>query len=126
MNDDLFERRRAERHTTLNLLEYDILSADGLVEGMGMARTVNISGSGLLLETGQFFESGQKLRITLGLSNKLVKLVGKVVHSRPVNDDLCTTGVMFVEFSEADRQVYQVYFEEIRAATEACLTEPPD
>ena len=127
MSDDLFERRRAERHTTLNLLEYDILSPDGLVEGMGMARTVNISGSGLLLETGQFFESGQKLRITLGLSNKLVKLVGEVVHSRPVTDDLCNTGVMFVEFSEADRLTYQAYFAEISAATGVDLpSESPD
>lgn len=127
MSDDLFERRQGGRHTTLNLLEYDILSPDGLVVGMGMARTVNISGTGLLLETGQFFESGQQLRITLGLSNKLVKLVGKVVHSRPVNDDLCNTGVMFVEFREADRQIYQAYFEEISASAEAYLTtDPPD
>lgn len=113
MNDDLFERRRADRHTTLNLLEYDILSPDGSVEGMGMARTVNISGTGLLLETGQFFEAGQQLRITLGLNNKLVKLVGKVVHSQPVDDELCNTGVVFIKFSDADRQAYQTYYKEI-------------
>jgi len=119
MNDDLFERRQAQRHTTLNLLEYDILSPEGTVEGMGMARTVNISGTGLLLETGQFFDSGQKLRITLGLNNTLVKLVGQVVHSEPVDDELCNTGVMFVEFSEEDRQVYQAYFENLHAAADS-------
>jgi hypothetical protein len=119
MSDDLFERRRAERHTTLHFLEYDILSPEGLVEGMGMARTVNISGSGLLLETGQFFEPGQRLRITLGLNNMLVKLVGQVVHSRPINDDLCNTGVMFVEFTDADRQIYQAYYDEICAAADS-------
>ena len=115
MNDDLFERRRAERRTTLNLLEYDILSPDGRVEGMGMARTVNISGTGLLLETGQFFEAGQQLRITLGLNNRLVKLIGKVVHSQPVDDELCNTGVVFIKFSDADRQAYQAYYKEISA-----------
>ena len=118
MTDDLFERRRTQRLTTLNLLEYDILSEDGRVEGMGMARTVNISETGLLLETGQFFETGQKLRITLGLDNALVKLVGKVVHSAPVDDELCSTGVMFLEFSEANRAIYKTYFEQIEAASD--------
>ncbi len=114
MNDDLFERRQAERHTSLNLLEYDILSPEGKVEGMGMARTVNLSGTGLLLETGQFFEAGQQLRITLNLGGTLVRLVGKVVHSRPVDDDLCDTGVVLLEFDEANRTVYQAYFEHLR------------
>jgi hypothetical protein len=119
MNDDLFERRRAERHTTLHFLEYDILSPEGHVEGMGMARTVNISSSGLLLETGRFFETGQRLRVTLGLNNILIKLIGVVVHSRPINDDLCDTGVMFIEFSEADRQIYQAYYRDICSAADS-------
>ncbi len=118
MHDDLFERRREQRLSSLHLLEYDILSPDGHVEGMGMARTVNISDTGLLLETGQFFDAGQRLRITLCLDNTLVKLVGKVVHSQPVNDELCSTGVMFLEFSDADSRIYQSFYDQMRAATD--------
>lgn len=118
MNDDLFERRRAQRRPTLNLLEYDILSPQGQVEGIGMARTVNLSGTGLLLETGQFFEAGRKLRITLGLDDTLVKLTGEVVHSQPVDDELCNTGVMFLEFNEDDRAIYQAYYNQVCAASD--------
>lgn len=114
MGDDLFERRQAERQTSLNLLEYDILSPGGEIVGMGMARTVNISGTGLLLETGQFFDAGQRLRITLSLDGTLVRLVGQVVHSRPVDDDMCNTGVIFLEFDAANRSVFQSFYEQVR------------
>lgn len=118
MSDDLFERRTTERHASLNLLEYDIIAADGHVEGMGMARTVNISESGLLLETGEFFETGQKLRITLSLDNTLVKLTGSVVHSRPLDDELCGTGVQFLEFQPEDRQTFHTCMTRLRKQSE--------
>ena len=104
MSDDLFERRQAERRYALNFLDYEILSAAGEVLGRGLARTLNVSETGLRLETGQFFDPGQRLRITLGLDNDLVQINGRVVNSQPENDDLCTSGVMFLELDEADRQ----------------------
>lgn len=119
MNDDLFERRRAERHISLNLLEYDVIAPDGHVAGMGMARTMNISETGLLLETGEFFEAGQKLRITLSLNNTLVKLTGQVVHSRPLDDDLCGTGVQFLEFSSEDQATFQACMNRLHTPDEA-------
>jgi hypothetical protein len=117
MLDDPFERRRAERRYAMNFLDYEIVSAEGATVGRGLARTLNVSATGLLLETGQFFEPGQALRITLGLANELVQLVGRVVHAQPVNDELCSAGVQFVEFDQADRQLYQRYFEALRQAT---------
>ena len=101
MLDDPFERRRAERRYAMNFLDYEIVSPEGETLGRGLARTLNVSETGLLLETGQFFEPGQLLRITMGLENDLVQLTGRVAHSRPRDDDLCTTGVHFVEFDQA-------------------------
>src|SRR6056297_3121097 len=118
MNDDLFERRRTERHSSLNLLEYDVIAPDGHVEGMGMARTMNISETGLLLETGQFFDAGQQLRITLSLDNTLVKLTGRVVHSQPLNDELSSAGVQFVEFQAEDQMNFQACIAKLRAQDE--------
>ena len=54
MSDDLFERRQAERRYALNFLDYEILAEAGEVIGRGLARTLNVSESGLRLETGQF------------------------------------------------------------------------
>lgn len=111
MLDDPFERRRAERRYAMNFLDYEIVSPAGEIIGRGLARTLNVSASGLLLETGQFFEPGQFLRITLGLENELVQVTGQIAHSRPVDDNLCSTGVQFIEFAEAERRIFQHYFE---------------
>ena len=118
MLDDPFERRRAERRYAMNFLDYEIVSPAGETIGRGLARTLNVSATGLLLETGQFFEPGQLLRITLGLENDLVQLTGRVAHSRPLDDDLCTTGVQFVEFDPAEQKTYQRYFEALRMASQ--------
>jgi hypothetical protein len=114
MLDDPFERRRAERRYAMNFLDYEVLTSEGETIGRGLARTLNLSASGLLLETGQFFEPGQALRITLSLANDLVQLIGRVAHSQPLDDNLCSTGVHFVEFTEADHPVFQHYLDNLR------------
>ena len=113
MTDDPFEQRSAERRDTMNLLDYEVLSPDGETVGRGVARTLNISMTGLLLETGQYFETGQSLRITLGLAKDLVQVTGRVAHSRPVDDDMCTTGVQFVEFPPMESLIFLRYFEKL-------------
>ena len=119
MSDDLFERRRAERRYALKFLDYEIIAETGEVTGRGLARTLNVSEEGLRLETGQFFDPGQQLRITLGLDNDLVQVDGKVVNSQPETDELCTSGVMFLEFNEEDRKTYQKHFEALKEALKA-------
>jgi hypothetical protein len=116
MLDDPFERRNAERRYALNFLDYEILSLTGEIVGHGLARTLNVSTTGLLLETGQFFEAGQQLAITLCLKNEIVKLQGTVVRSQPIGDDLCNTGVQLVEFEATDRETYLHYCEALRHA----------
>ena len=118
MKDDLFERRRAERRYALKFLDYESLSEKGEVTGRGLARTLNVSESGLRLETSEFFDPGQQLRITLGLDNDLVQINGRIVNSQPETDELCTSGVMFLEFDEEDRKTYQKHFEELKKAVE--------
>ena len=118
MSDDLFERRQTKRRYALNFLDYEIISDAGEVLGRGLARTLNVSETGLRLETGQFFDPGQHLRITLSLNNDLVQVNGRVVNSQPETDDLCTSGVMFIEFDEADRLIYQNHCEALKKSFE--------
>ncbi|MBE0574746.1 MAG: PilZ domain-containing protein [Desulfuromonadales bacterium] len=118
MSNDLFERRQKERRYALNFLDYEVISEAGEVVGRGLARTLNVSETGLQLETGQFFDPEQLLRITLGLDNELVQVTGRVVNSRPVTDDLCTSGIMFLEFDEADRRTYREHFETLKNVLE--------
>lgn len=117
MPDDPFEQRRAERRDAMTLLDYEIVSPEGETSGRGVACTLNVSTTGLLLETGQFFEVGQLLRITLELKEELVQLTGRVAHSAPIDDNLCSTGIQFVEFAEVDRRIFQNYFEALKHPT---------
>ena len=116
MKDELFERRKAERRYALNFLDYEILGDSGEVTGRGLARTLNVSDDGLRLETGQFFEPGQQLRITLGLDNDLIQVTGQVVNSQPENDELCSSGVLFVELDGQDRDTYRKHCETLKTA----------
>ena len=113
MTEELFERRHSERRYALKFLDYEVLSPAGSVVGRGLARTLNVSETGLLLETGQFFEPKQKLRITLGLSDDLVQMTGQIIHSEPVDEETCCAGVMFLEFDPEDRTLYRKHFPDL-------------
>lgn len=119
MSNDLFERRQAERRYALNFLDFEILSGNGELQGRGLGRTLDVSESGLRLETGQFFESGQKLRITLGLQNDVVQLVGQITNCQPEDDHLCRSGILFLEFAETDRLIFQKHFAALKESLSA-------
>jgi len=116
MKDKLFERRKAERRYALNFLDYEILGDSSEVTGRGLARTLNVSDDGLRLETGQFFEPGQQLRITLGLNNDLVQFTGQVVNSQPENEEICSSGVLFIELDGQDRETYRKHCETLKTS----------
>jgi len=109
MTESLFERRCAARHSTKTFVDYEIVASDGTTSGRGLARTLNLSATGVLLESGQFFDAGQPLRLTAVLANDLVQITGRVVHSQPISDELCCSGVQFLDLSGSARQAFQHY-----------------
>jgi hypothetical protein len=114
MTDASADHRRALRCNDKNFLDFEVVSPQGEVIGRGLARTLNVSDSGLLLETDQKFASGQTLRITLGLRDELVQITGTVAHSELNDATLYNTGVHFVAFPENHRATYQHHLEELR------------
>ena len=115
MADNPGEQRRAERCHDKNFLDYEILAPDGAVIGQGLARTLNVSASGLLLETGRPFAPGQILRITLGLRDELVQVTGTIAHSEENAAALYNSGVCFLSFPEEDRAVYRQHLEALQS-----------
>lgn len=114
MADTPVEQRRAARSTDKNFLDYEVISPRGDVVGRGLARTLNVSENGLLLETGQSFATGQTLRITLGLRDELVHLTGSVTHSEGSATELYSSGVCFLAFPEEDRATYRQHLEALQ------------
>ncbi len=69
-------KRKHERIESLNL-SYICLDEDENIVKQGMGRTLNISESGMLLETHFPIESKHTLRLTISLEEDLLDIKGK-------------------------------------------------
>lgn len=88
------DKRRHIRIDSENLSH--VIVEDGetpVIEGLG--KTLNISESGILLETHFPMASGQGIDLTLALAEELVELKGEVVHSRNAGNGISRTGIQF-------------------------------
>ena len=112
------ELRKSERVDSLNLLDYVLLDEKGDPINRGMARTLNVSEVGLLLETHISLKMGQWVVITIELEEELVELKGKVVHEGPCDDDKYCSGIEFVEITKQGKKVLAWYLKAFKACQE--------
>lgn len=103
------EHRKSARVASLNLLDYVVLGENGEPVARGMARTLNVSEVGLLLETHINLVLGQELLITIEFEEDLVELRGKVVHIGPCDEQKYCSGIEFLEIDDVGRNILQRY-----------------
>ncbi|NTV12842.1 MAG: PilZ domain-containing protein [Desulfobulbaceae bacterium] len=94
------ESRGSTRRDTLNLLDYIILDESGQEIDRAMARTLNVSEKGILLETHIPLAPGQQLLITIGLRNNLFEFKGRVAHCKSCEAGSYCSGVEFLNVSQ--------------------------
>lgn len=103
-----------------------IIVEDGNVPvNEGIGKTLNLSESGILLETHFPMECGQGVDLTLALAEDLIELQGEVVHSRLDEKGCFRAGVQFKELdADALRMLKQfvVLFKQHKSLNE--LQEP--
>ena len=104
MSFDDFERRRAERKRSLNFIDCVVIDARGEVVGRELGRTLNLSLSGLLLDTPVFVDPGSAVRVTLSLGEEMLELKGRLAHISPGVEGRYCAGVEFVGLDAADRK----------------------
>ena len=93
------ENRSSTRRDTLNLLDYILLDESGQEVDRAMARTLNVSEKGILLETHIPLAPGQQLLITMGLRNNLFEFKGRVAHCKSCETGSHCSGVEFLDVS---------------------------
>lgn len=93
------ENRSSARRDTLNLLDYILVDESGREVDRAMARTLNVSERGILLETHVPLPVGQQLLITIGLRNNLFEFRGRVAHCKCCTTDSHCAGVEFLDVS---------------------------
>jgi len=107
------ERRRYIRPESLNLLDYLIVDDQGRSGEYSMARTLNVSKGGILIETHTPLPQGLQVMITLGLRDQLIDVMGRIVHT--VREaGWSQNGIEFFHISDRDRRVLDNYIAAFR------------
>ena len=89
-------KRKHQRIQSLNL-SYFCLDENNNIIKQGMGRTLNLSESGILLETHFPLEPKYLVLLTIALENDLLEIKGKPVHSRSIGTDKFEVGIEFLD-----------------------------
>ncbi len=105
-------KRKHERVGALNLLSYVTLDSDGKEWNQGMGRTLNISTTGLQLETHEPIQTNNILQISIGIEDELVEIKGKVVYTNRGESGMFETGMEFIQVKQDALAVLKKYVSE--------------
>jgi hypothetical protein len=103
------EKRLKRRIGSRNILYYLCRDADQNVLTQGMGRTLNLSETGILLETHVYVRPEHVLFLTIGLDDELMDFAGEITHSHEREDGMFETGIKFLEMTEPKREFLKQY-----------------
>jgi len=99
-------QRKHERIQSLNL-SYICLDEDQNIVKQGMGRTLNISESGILLETHFPIEPSHTVQVTISLEEDLLDMKGKPVHVKSLDGGKYQIGIQFDNLDENAANILQ-------------------
>jgi hypothetical protein len=99
------DKRKSPRIDSLNLISYVVYDeADNAIR-QGMGRTLNISKTGICLDTYKPLSRRQKVALTIGLKDNLVDIIGRVIHVRKRKNGRFDNGIDFVQMDQNQQSV---------------------
>ena len=105
------DKRKHERIKSLNL-SYILVDGRYSEEKQTMGRTLNVSESGIRLETHLPVELGTQLMLSIGLEDNVVDITGRVVHSTQNDQGAYELGIEFVDVDEKVGTTLKVFIDE--------------
>ena len=97
-----FEGRGASRIQSENLLAYRLFDEVNNVLNEGMVKTLDISRSGIAIQSQVPMEVGLKIEITIGMGNDTVKTIGRVQNQKKIDGHNYQIGIEFDFLSDDD------------------------
>lgn len=94
------ERRRHCRVDAINLLNFSCFDATDRMVEQGMGRTLNVSESGILLETAVPMDMDAVVYVTVAFEDELVDVKGRVVRSKATGEKFFELGIEFIDIDE--------------------------
>lgn len=89
------EFRKHDRFDALNLLSYFCVDAENQTVHQGMGRTLNVSETGIRLETHTPLDPANTISLTIGLGEDLIDIRGRLVYSGSNQEGKYETGIEF-------------------------------
>lgn len=119
----MIEKRKHSRSDSLNLINYIHYDKNGEEGTQGMGRTLNVSQSGILLETYNAVDVDHIVSMTIGLYDNVVDIRGRVLYS---NENAAGKFESGIEFFEMSSEALNALVQYIAAFESSTLNEPPE
>jgi len=107
-------KRKHVRIDSLNLSNV-YLCENGNAVDQSMGRTLNISESGILLETRLPIEQNAKISMEIALDEDVIELRGSVVHTTLTEDGQHEIGIRFDRLTHSTQTVLNRFIQEFKA-----------
>jgi hypothetical protein len=104
------EKRKHTRISSLNL-SYVCLDENNQIFKQGMGRTLNVSESGILLETHFPIDDQYIVRLILGLEEDLVEIKGRPIHTRINDEGKYEVGIEFLKSGAKTRNALKKFID---------------
>ena len=99
------EKRKHSRIDSLNLLNYVFSDESGGGSTQGMGRTLNVSESGILLETHTPIDVNNIISLTIGFEEDVVDIKGRIVYTKENDRKMNESGIEFFDIDETARKI---------------------
>ncbi|MBW1890477.1 MAG: PilZ domain-containing protein [Deltaproteobacteria bacterium] len=103
------ENRKHKRIHSTNLLNYVCLNEAGEAFAQGMGRTLNVSESGMLLETHVPLDPNTRVSLTIGMEEEIIDIKGTAIYSQQNDPAGYETGIEFLDVQAAELTVLQKF-----------------
>lgn len=101
--NDMQTKREFLRVNSINLVYYSLMNDKGDILWEGVARTLNMSMGGVLIEINSpIDENARTLIMETALADKIIKLKGRVAFIKRTDDGMTELGVQFIETKDED------------------------
>ena len=90
------------------MLDYLVVDDHGRQGEYSMARTLNVSKGGILMETHIPLPQGQQIMITLGLKDQLINVMGRIIYTSH-QAGRHQHGIEFFHLADHDKRILDQY-----------------
>jgi len=107
----MIEKRKHSRVDSIYLLSYVNLDENDKEIVQGMGRTINVSESGIMLETHVAFKENDTVDVVVGIKEDMVTIRGKVVFTRATETGRYQSGIQFLTIADASLETLRRYID---------------